>query len=268
MNEELVTIDKLSKDIKTAAITLGRDEARFLVDTYYQIQEDRKRSANRIRALSENGEPNEVIQWFFNQSQLLEAQIKAALDCYSYNDTVGSWTRSIVGIGPVISAGLIAHIDIEKAPTAGAIWRYAGLDPSIKWEKGQKRPWNASLKTLCWKIGESFVKVSNNENSYYGKLYKERKEYEAKLNEEGVYTEQAAAGAKRVGKTTESYKSYVQGKLPKGHLNERAKRYAVKMFLSHLFEKMYWDRYDKEPPKPYIIEHGGHVHYVDYKNAA
>jgi hypothetical protein len=44
---------------------------------------------------------------------------------------------------------LLARIDIVKAPTAGHIWRYAGLDPTVRWNKGEKRPWNAGLKVLC-----------------------------------------------------------------------------------------------------------------------
>ena len=31
------------------------------------------------------------------------------------------------------------------------------------------------LKELCWKIGESFVKVKGNPADIYGKIYEERK---------------------------------------------------------------------------------------------
>ena len=92
----------------------------------------------------------------------------------------------------MIAAGLEAHIDITRAPTVGHIWRYAGLDPTCEWRKGEKRPWNASLKTLCWKIGESFVKVSGKEKSLYGRLWKERKELEEKRNAAGEFADQAA----------------------------------------------------------------------------
>ena len=170
----------------------------------------------------------------------------------------------ICGIGPVIAAGLLAHIDIEKAPTVGHIWNFAGLNPFQDWNKGEKRPWNASLKTLCWKIGQSFVKVSNNDKDVYGKIYKKRKEYEMAKNEAGDYAEQAKQKLERfkIGKDTEAYKYYSEGKLPPAHIQQRAERYAVKMFLSHLHEVWYREHYGTEPPKPFVISQLGHAHYI------
>jgi hypothetical protein len=147
----LEAVSKLSKDLKQASILLTRNEARYLVDSYYSMQEDRKRSGNQVRALDKSGEPHGTLSWFFDQSNTLESQIKGALQLWAENQIEGKWLMSITGIGPVISAGLLAHIDIEQAPTVGHIWRFGGYDPTVKWEKGKKRPWNASLKTLCVK---------------------------------------------------------------------------------------------------------------------
>ena len=154
LNEsELITsVDKLSRDLRVASRTLSDAEARFLVDAYYQMQENRIRSNNQVRQMDR--EPHEVLGWLAQQSALLEKSVQAALDIYSDTHPIGERIRSVVGVGPVIAAGLLAHIDINKCATAGAIWRYAGLDPTLEWKKGQKRPFNASLKTLCWKLGE------------------------------------------------------------------------------------------------------------------
>src|SRR3990167_10769230 len=175
MSTELNPITRLSRDLKEAAATLSPDEARYLVDAYYQIQEYRKAASNQVRSLVEAKEPHAVILWLAEQNESLESQIKRALDRWSDANAVGQWAKSIVGIGPVISAGLLAHIDIAKAPTVGHIWRFAGLDPTLVWEKKTKRPFNAQLKTLCWKIGESFVKTCNNVASQYGPVYLARK---------------------------------------------------------------------------------------------
>ena len=152
-------IRKLTKDERIASMTLGKDEARFLVDAYYQLQDNRIRSDGQVRSMSKDGEPHAVLQWLADMNRTLEESIKSALDSYSMATPVGQWARSQVGIGPVIAAGLLAHLDITKANTAGAFWSYAGMDPRSTWEKGQKRPWNAQLKVLCWKLGESFVKA-------------------------------------------------------------------------------------------------------------
>lgn len=266
--EVLQPLERLRKDVRMAAITLSRDEARFLVDAYYTWQEERKRGNNQIRALTESGEPHDVIMWLSANAEMLEISVRRVLDTYSSADPVGAWAKSIVGIGPVITAGLLAHIDIEKAPTVGHIWRFAGLDPTVQWEKKTKRPWNASLKTLCWKIGESFVKVSGRDDDIYGHIYVERKAQEQERNEAGAFAEQAAAvlERKRIGKDTDAYKNYSVGKLPPAHIHARAKRYAVKLFLSHWHHVAYVVHYDQAPPKPYILTQEGHAHFMGPPN--
>lgn len=304
---------RLSKDLRKAAATLSDDEARFLVDTYYQMQEQRIATAGQVRSIEQAPErekpeefkalykafaaahpeiktpnmkkmfyrseeykaflkectpvePHDTIVGFMNEFQHMEDDMKRALEEYVKAKPIGRWMLSIVGIGPVIAAGLIAHIDIRQCPTAGHIWSYAGLIPGVKWEKGQKRPWNAKLKTLCWKIGESFVKTSKKADDVYGHIYVERKEYETTRNEAGLYSTQANEGAMRVAKSTEAYKAYTKGLLPDGHIHSRAKRYAVKMFLSHLHQVWYEMEFGEKPPKPFVISQCGHAHMIEPPN--
>lgn len=174
---------RLTTDIKKATRTLERREARYLVDTYYQLQDYRISSDNQIRSMGKDGEPHLTLDFFSQQMATLENQVRSVLDTWTNTEPLGVWAKSITGIGPVIAAGLLAHIDIAKAPTVGHIWRYAGFDPTVTWEKGQKRPWNASLKVVCWKAGESFVKVSTNKNDIYGHFYVERKAMEIERND-------------------------------------------------------------------------------------
>jgi hypothetical protein len=258
-------IKKMSKDLRDAAKVLRPDEARFLVDHYYQMQENRIRSDGQIRSMQSTAEPHRVLSWLSDGTATLETQIKLALGVYSKSHPVGNWSRTVKGIGPVIAAGLLAHIDITKAPTVGHIWRFAGLDPTVKWNKSEKRPWNAALKRLCWIIGESFVKVSGYDDAFFGKIYQQRKAWEAQKNAELAYKDQALSrieGPRAVGKTTEAYKFYSKGMLPPGHLHARAKRYAVKLFLSKWHEMAYREHYKTEPPKPYAIAILGHAHQI------
>jgi hypothetical protein len=332
----LTPVQKLSRDLRNASRTLGKQEARFLVDAYYKIQEDRIRSAHQVRTLAEPKgenaviEPHEVIQWLQYQEETLEKQIRGALDAYSNSTVVGAWARSITGIGPVIAAGLLANIEIAEAATVGHIWRFAGLDPTSKWigsvkarelvaeiagdKRGKigeediariaarinvdpirflrrltdldtgeisyaredviaavaKRPWNASLKTLCWKVGESFVKVCNHEEDFYGKLYTKRKLWEAARNERLEYADQAAASLaeKKFGRDTQARKHYEAGRLPPARIHARAERWAVKIFLAHLHEVWWFVETGGLPPKPYVLDHvAGHSHKVEVPNA-
>lgn len=260
-------IQKLSRDLRAAAKLMGVREARYFVNAYYDLQDYRIAAANQQRKLKEGEEPSEFMEWFNQNLDVFETQIKAMLDKWSAAQPMGAWAREITGIGPVISAGLLANIDITKAPTVGHIWRFAGLDPTSKWSKGEKRPWNASLKRLCWLLGESFVKVSGNAKDVYGKLYLQRKSYESARNEKLEYREDCARRCAEDDKKPKARRLDADlrallesGKLPQKALHERAKRWAVKQFLSDWHAEAYRQHYGTEPPKPYPIAHLGHAH--------
>lgn len=289
---ELSPIAKLNKDLKEASKTLSDKEARFLVDYFYLMQDDRKRAYNQVLALSKDEEPSMFLQYLADQSTTMEEQIKKALDIYTREHQMGSWMREVFGIGPVLSAGLLAHINLtpwicakhsadpkhkkckpeapctdqcyqDRLETAGHIWSYAGLDPTRTWEKCKKRPWNAQLKVLCWKVGQSFMKFSNNEKCYYGHLYKERKEYENNRNESGGNKEIAAKLLPTFHKTTDAYGHLSNGKLPPAQIDARARRWAVKIFLSHLHAEWYRRKFNTEPPKPFALAILGHAHMIN-----
>lgn len=267
-NEKLNLFEKLTREIKENASTLTDNEARYLVDTYYQMQDFRISTNNQLRSAEKGDDTfvseNSALCYIANSFETLENNIKLLLKAYAESKPIGRWLLSITGIGPVIAAGLIAHIDIKKVQTAGQIQAYAGLDPTKKWEKGQKRPWNAKLKVLCWKVGQSFVKVSNNEKDVYGKIYKERKAYEIEQNEKGAYAEQAAKklASTKIGKDTDAYKWYSEGKLPPAHIQQRAERYATKIFISHLFTVWYEMEHGVPAPKPYAEAILNHAHII------
>jgi len=126
------------------------------------------------------------------------------------------------------------------------------------------RPWNARLKTLCWKIGESFVKVKGNPDSWYGRLYRQRKEWESARNMALEFKDQAAKALrdKDYKRDTDAKKEYEQGRLPPAHIHARAKRYAVKMFLAHYHEVAYITNVGEDPPKPWCIAYGEHVDWI------
>ena len=317
---------QIRADLRLAATSLTPKEARYLVDTYYQMQENRKRAANQVLALNSAEEPSMAVSFLRAEAARLENEVKFILGSYAESQELGRWAQSIRGIGPVISAGLLAHIDITHAPTVGHVWRFAGLDPTQKWKgrgaaeqvvreflKGRKptpedlpvlvqqmegigldavqrlvatdkdgkprkltadsiiaalslRPWNASLKTLCWKIGESFVKVSNHDNDVYGHVYASRKAWEQDKNEQKAYKDQADVGLKRVGRSTDAHGYYKEGMLPPAQIHSRAKRYAVKLFLAHYHHVAYVLHFGTQPPKPYVIDHLNHTHMISPPN--
>jgi hypothetical protein len=255
---------RVTKDVKLAAKTLTADQARFLVDAYYKWQNDRIRSGHQTRTLAEASEPHSSVDWLVGISGDVEKDLKFMLGVYAEGQVAGRWAMSQIGIGPVITAGLLAHIDIAKAPTVGHIWSFAGLNPTVTWNKGEKRPWNADLKRLCWLTGECFTKTANHEDSVYGKLYQQRKAIEVAKNTAGDFASQAAeslAGKKwRAG--TNARAAYEQGKLPDARIHLRAQRWAVKIFLAHFHHVLFYATYQQHPPKPYVLDILKHGHEI------
>jgi hypothetical protein len=274
-DEEIVehapAVIRLTRDLALAARTMGPKEARFLVDAYYTSQDNRKRAANQARALAQGvevaegetaPEPHVLIDWLFNQSRILEGQIKRALDEFTRAHVMGEWMRQIVGIGPVISAGILAHLETPR-PTAGRIYAFAGLaaEGQKPWKTGEKRPYNVQLKTLCWHSGQSFMKLSGRPDCFYGRIYKERKAFEQRMSDEGKRAATAAEWLPRVGRTTEAWKHYSAGRLPPSQIDGRARRYAVKLFLSHMNE-VWLTKLGQPVVAPFPLARLGHADYI------
>lgn len=135
-----------------------------------------------------------------------------------------------------------------------------------------KPPYNKDLKTLCWKIGESFLKQTSREKSLYGyKIMRDRFEYESAKNKKGDYAKEAEKQLRNKNWSNKKIKEiYESGHLPDGHIWSRCKRYATKMFIAHLFEAMWWHQYHTDPPMPFAIAIQGHIDYippeVDYRD--
>lgn len=254
---------RLSKDLREAAKLLSPKQQRLLVDLYYQIQDNRKATANQLRAAHE--EPNAWVKFLTTYMQRMEKLAAGGLDMASQQQAVSRWAKSIVGIGPVLAAGLAAYIDITRTPTVSALWSLAGLNPTAVWAKGEKRPWNAQLKVLCWKIGDSFCKFHNHEGCVYGHIYAARKQLEVERNEAGKFSDQAEKTlATRAIKDKATRAVYEAGHLPPGRLELRARRVAVKMFLSHYWQVAYYEHYGTAPKSPYILAADPmiHTHYM------
>lgn len=346
-------IQKAESDVREAVKTMSREEARYLVDAYYEMQKGRIRNFNQLDSIQRGVDagPNRALAWIGMNAQTMEKLIVKMLQTFAESHEMGQWALSVHGIGPVIAAALVAYLDPDR-PTAGHIWSFCGLNPNSKWlgragaerwvgEQGDiplealidravadhhvrrdtlvqyatknadgekveltrsgitkalaRRPWNAAMKTLCFKIGDSFIKVSNSDKDVYGKLFRERKAKEEAKNENGDYAKNAAevlartpshaqkawyagcytaAASRQIRAESDQKKRAklerdLKGKpgsgvpmLPPGHILSRCRRYAVKQFLADWHNAAYRATHDGQaPPLPYPIAILGHAHY-------
>lgn len=245
------------------AHNLSDAEARFLTTDYYAMQEARKRADMQLRHLGDRAnEANApLLQYTAECNAEIEQVLLRALERYAMASPIGRWILKQHGFGPVLAAGFMAHLsNIEAAPTVGHWWRFAGQDPSCKWEKGEKRPYNAQLKQLVYHAGECIKRTWKSPDSFYGPIYAERKAYVVAKNDRGDNAERAKTFRTA---SADVRKTLAKGKLPDGNLDRQACNQTVKIFLSHLHAVMYWSRFGKAPPKPFAIAILGHAH--EYK---
>jgi len=286
--------------VKSNPIT-SREEATSAIRMYYDIQDFRIGAGNRQFQLDSKDESDKEIESTVKENEAtnnisfayakaglkdIEEVIASWLEDYVKRDPIGKWLLTVKGIGPVLAAGFLSYIDISKCQTAGSIWRYGGIEGHrAPRKKGVKLDYNPHFKVLCWKAGEQFAKVSGykkdsdgnillDENgnpidripdAIYGHLYREKLKEYIERNERGGFTELAALTLKEKNfeKETEAKKTYESGKLPMAHMISMAKRYAEKIFLSHLFTVWYEYANGRPAPRPFAEVHLGHVHIIE-----
>jgi hypothetical protein len=121
---------------------------------------------------------------------------------------VWEWAKDVKGLAEVSLATLLQHIDIRRADTVSALWRYCGFGvidgKAERLVKGQRRAWNASAKVAVWRI----INLQIMHSGPYASVYREAKERYKR--ERSDWTD--------------------------GHIEAASRRVAAKLFLSHLWE--------------------------------
>ena len=248
-----------------------------LVDCYYDVQDVRIRSANRLRIF-----PTEAKAVYPDRLKEVESDLKLEIQQLLYeepiwDDFLSKWR----GVGPCIAGSLIAIImlkftvreplneletswsmktkdgkllvpelrGIGKFDNPSKLHAFFGLDVHeghAPWRKRGDREsvtWSPKARMLSWKIGEQFVK----QGRYYRQVYLvARQVYEARPDlQQGVWINP------RTGKI---------GKGAKGHRYQMAKRKMVKQFLTDLW--VAWRKLEGlSTVNPYVIDKLKHVHY-------
>jgi len=209
---------------------------RVLVDLRdRQIQKARIQFGNRLSAL-DNGtdeagpEQREMVERWASTFETMEKQLDRDIQIMVKREPFFEELNSIKGIGPMYAAKLIALIDIERPPTASALWRYAGyavIDGAReRRRKGETSHYNVRLKAACFLITASFLKCG----SPYCRVYHQAKDH---------------------------YKQTHPDWTPK-HLDYAARGNMIKRFLAHLWER--WRILEGLPLRPpYVKEYLGHT---------
>jgi hypothetical protein len=245
---------------KKIRLVLSRQEGVSLIRTYYQIQKHRVAMGNQVIAvLSEKireilDDPDyklpigldSFLKWRDEEMPRVRTQLEVywqalydtekaiAKDLKSSIEDAPIWTNflaGVKGIGPVLAANIIYHVDISRSAHVSSLWKYAGLGitdgAADRLKRGEKANWNPDLKRAAFLMGQSFIKCS----SPYREFFDKRRLYEHARN----------------------LKLEEKKRLTDGHIAKRCTRYMVKQFLSDLY--VHWRTLEGLPvSEPWITE--------------
>lgn len=234
-------------------------KVRVLVEVYYDVQAVRLGAQNRIRAAGRNGLGEDaeqvLLDWLDERMERQESELKAMVLKEIRGEPLWKdWLKGVKGIGPCIAGGMIAWLgDCSRFDTVSKLWAYCGLHVvdghAPKRAVGQKANWNATLRTLAWKAGKSFVMVGKG----YRQVYDAEKARLRVLHPEGVPFDPPRFTKPRDGEEKRELLQFSDG-----HVDAMARRKTVKLFFSHYWEQA---RTGAGLPirDPYVLEQMGHT---------
>lgn len=170
----------------------------------------------------------------------VERQYKGLMEDYLRHEKIWyMWLEKIKGISSVLGSNLIKNFGYcEKYAYVSSMWRHSGFDPdgAKGRRKGETIHYKPALKTLMWKIGDSFIKQRT---SPYREIYDNEKARQLELMENNAEN----APKNRM------------------HADLRARRKMVKIFMQHYFVVA---RTIANLPvsKPYPHDKLGHKSYI------
>lgn len=216
---------------------MSTSSVRALVDGRYVIQKGRIAFDARLGAIERGDDIADAItvqrytRWR-DRFQVMEDDADQELREIGKDIAIVQMLCDVKGISFLLAMQLISYIDIERANTVSALWRYAGyavIDGERERPvKGEKLHYNARLKTICYKAAGSFLKCS----SPYRAIYNSARAY------------------------------YDENRLDwtKGHCHLAAMRKMTKVFLQHLW--IVWRTLEGLPTRNlYSHEYLGHTQY-------
>lgn len=180
-----------------------------------------------------------------SEGKKLENKYEKAMMKYVENQPIYTeFLEKIKGISAILSANILKQIGYcENFDNVAKLWAYAGLSvedgKAVRRKRGELLNYSPHLKTLCWKIGDSFIKQRT---KFFRKIYdKDKAKWKKKYPE--------AIENPEYKKTKKGFKKLYTD----GHIDAMARRKMVKLFLA-----IYWStarELKKLPTRtPYAME--------------
>jgi hypothetical protein len=199
------TDSKLAKKIKELLPKLKGEEKRYIEKIMILLEDMRKQEKSYQKLMKDYIEPEPIYD---------------------------TWLKDIKGISTLNTANLLQYFGYcEKAKHASSLWKFAGLTPDSKKEKGKQLDFSPKLRMLMYRIGDCFVKARTPK---YRDIYDKAKEEYTKRHLNGEC--EACNKIKKADKP--------------GHPDAMARRKMIKAFLIDYYEHCLALR-GLPPDKPY-----------------
>ncbi len=215
--------------------------ARALVDLRDRtIQKTRIQFSNRVSAAQrgdDNGTYSYIFQRWLEKFKELEKDLDESISDMADDIPIIERMVKVKGVGKTLAMKVAVMIDIERADTVSALWKYAGYGVTNgerdRPKVGEKLCYNKRLKSTCYLVASSFLKS----NSPYRTIYDAaREQYEDKVDKDG--------------------KPWT-----KLHKYNAARRKMIKIWLSHLW--VVWREMEGLPTnKPWVFDDNQHHRYI------
>jgi hypothetical protein len=165
MTEEERAVDPKIQDLRQAV--------RFFYDLQKLRIQAGNRGSSRTAELSKESKKFDV-----HVSQGLKDLEKTSVSelrrCLKGIPIWEEWLKDQKGVGPTMGALLLGSVDVHKAPTASALWRFCGLAVDVRTGKaerlvrGEKAHFDPWLKSkMVSVLGGSFLKANSPWRTYY-----------------------------------------------------------------------------------------------------
>ncbi len=154
-----------------------------LAESYLKVQKSRLSIEARLRAARKKGilnqEEERVLEHIHSTLLALEKEIMKTARERLRDHPLWDWCKNVKGLGPMAALIFLGYVDVEKATSAGKVWKLFGLavGPDGKAERkrhGKVAGFNPHLKTRAWLMARNIIM---NRDPYYYQLYLERKRY-------------------------------------------------------------------------------------------
>lgn len=218
--------------------TRPNDAVRALVDLRDRtLQKSRIAFGNRVSALERGTDAaddvtQKILAKWHERFEELEKEADKDIAALVGNIEIVKQLTALKGVGWLLAAKVVAMIDIERADTVSALWRYAGYGvvegARERPTKGEKLHYNIRLKTTLYLVATSFLRCG----SPYRAIY-------------------------------DSSKAYYEANRPewnKARIHAASMRRMIKVFLAHLWIR--WRELEGLPTRAlYVHERLGHSSY-------